>query len=82
MQAERTALEVHTVEVFGRADGVYYFADQADMLAFAKAVRASGGRCFTETQAIADHETTLALIAQEVEEDASDVERSGGWNAS
>jgi hypothetical protein len=63
---------VHVVEVFGRSDGTYVFADFDDAVAFEKAVNGDsdtsmGARCIRQEEVVCDHELTLKLIEGERE---------------
>jgi hypothetical protein len=65
--ARRLNAEVtHTVEVFGREDGTYVFANRANADRFADAVRQAGGDCAITKQTVCSSRETDALIATEL----------------
>lgn len=64
-RANRDPQTVYTVEVVGRDDGPYLFADQHDADRFALAVGAAGGNSIDGRATICDRDTTTELIKQE-----------------
>jgi hypothetical protein len=64
---------VHVVEVLGREDGTYVFADLDDARAFEETVNGdptagASRRCFRHEEVVCDHADALKLIEAEREE--------------